>query len=174
MVLLSFSVAKENVRKGIKGMSMRLLRKRPFRVGDRLDLYWKCRTKECELLRRDPCLYERRVTLAEILTLPEEKRELLAKLDGFTDWQEMYAWFMKTHAPKAWTIFQIVCWIPNVAIMLKIVFEQNEKGEWVSHNSEDWMDWAAFANLSWGEKKKIAEAAKAVGHKVEIFERGKN
>ena len=41
MVLLGFSVLKEKLLEGSKTQTIRAPRQRPFKVGDRLEVYWK-------------------------------------------------------------------------------------------------------------------------------------
>ena len=109
MVLISFSTAKQEVKSGIKNMTIRALRKRPIKIGDTLHLYWKSRTKECEKLKEEFCVYEYKLSWDRIKLL--KKREELAKLDGFQNWNEMEKWFNKAHK-NLWggNRFQIICW----------------------------------------------------------------
>lgn len=109
MVLISFSVAKEAVWSGSKGMTIRKLRKYPVKLGDKLQLYWKSRTKECEKLKDEYCLFEVKITWGEIVSLKD--RNLLAQLDNFKDWYEMVEWFYSTHKDlNSKTKLQIICW----------------------------------------------------------------
>lgn len=55
MPLLGFTMFKDLVLSGRKCQTIRKLRKHPIKVGDRLHLYWKLRTKECEKLGEATC-----------------------------------------------------------------------------------------------------------------------
>jgi hypothetical protein len=50
MPLLGFTVLKDKLLDGSKTQTIRLPRKRPLAVGDKLYIYWKPRTKECAKL----------------------------------------------------------------------------------------------------------------------------
>ncbi len=50
MPLLGFTVLKDKLLDGSKTQTIRLPRKRPFKQGDKLYIYWKPRTKQCEKL----------------------------------------------------------------------------------------------------------------------------
>jgi hypothetical protein len=50
MPLLSFSVLKEKLLDGSKTQTIRVPRKKPLRVGDKLYIWWKSRTKQKEKL----------------------------------------------------------------------------------------------------------------------------
>jgi hypothetical protein len=55
MPLLGFTMFKEEILSGEKRQTIRKLRKIPVRKGDRLHLYWKLRTKQCEKLGEAIC-----------------------------------------------------------------------------------------------------------------------
>ena len=123
MVLISFSVAKEEVRNGIKEMTIRKLRKRPIKELDLLHLYWKSRTKECEKLKEAHCLFEKKLTWEQINAL--EYRNVLAQLDGFTDWYEMQKWFYETHGEDIYPeTFQIISWGAHTSKQLRNILEE--------------------------------------------------
>lgn len=123
MVLISFSVAKEEVREGIKEMTIRKLRKRPIKQMDLLQLYWKCRTKECEKLKEEYCLFEKKLTWGEISAL--KYRNVLAQLDCFRDWYEMVEWFYSTHEDLDQnTKLQIICWGEHTSKQLRKILEE--------------------------------------------------
>ena len=50
MPLLGFTKLKEKLLDGSKTQTIRKPRKNPLKVGDKLFIYWKLRTKECEKL----------------------------------------------------------------------------------------------------------------------------
>ena len=50
MPLLGFTKLKEKLLDGTKTQTIRKPRKHPIKVGDKLFVYWKLRTKECEKL----------------------------------------------------------------------------------------------------------------------------
>lgn len=109
MVLISFSTAKEAVQVGIKNMTIRKLRKYPIKKGDKLQLYWKSRTKECEKLKDAYCLFEAKLTWGQMTSL--KHRNVLAQLDSFKDWYELVKWFYSTHKGLDQnTKLQIICW----------------------------------------------------------------
>jgi hypothetical protein len=125
--LLSFSVAKESVLDGSKEMTIRALRKRPFKVGAKLFLYWKSRTKECEKLGEETCLFEKTLSWDKISLL--KHRNSLAQLDGFRDWYDMKSWFYETHDSPydkiQGKIFQVVCWGERIKGQLEKIFLVN-------------------------------------------------
>lgn len=126
MVLISFSVSKEEVRNGIKEMTIRKLRKRPIKQMDLLHLYWKCRTKECEKLKEEYCLFEFKLTWKQITLL--KYRGLLAQLDNFDDWYAMEQWFHETHGKDLYSeTFQIICWGKHTALQLRKILLPLEK-----------------------------------------------
>jgi hypothetical protein len=55
---------KEKVRDGSKRQTVRKLRKRPIKVGDKLILFWKQRSKLCERLKEAVCLQEFKIQLS--------------------------------------------------------------------------------------------------------------
>jgi len=57
MALLGYTIpeTKEKVRDGSKRQTIRKLRKRPIKVGERLYHYWHLRQKDCEKLRESIC-----------------------------------------------------------------------------------------------------------------------
>ena len=123
MVLISFSVSKEEVRNGIKEMTIRKLRKRPIKELDLLHLYWKSRTKECEKLKEARCLFEFKLTWKQITLL--KHRNLLAHLDNFTDWYAMEKWFHETHGEEIYSeTFQIICWGAHTSKQLRQILEE--------------------------------------------------
>lgn len=129
---LSFSDFKNEVRSGGKRQTIRLLRKKPIQVGDALYLYWKQRTKECELLRKEVCTeafmiqmqffedwldsgkpiwrVDRTLLDMSSLTLTDWQVEELAKQDGFQNALEMMRWFSKKHGDLNNKKFQIIRW----------------------------------------------------------------
>jgi len=108
MVLLGFTVLKEKLLDHTKCQTIRSPRKRPFKVGDELQIYWKLRTKNCEKLGEGRVTKVERKCLANMTNLD-------AKLDGFEDdlngnaIQKLALAFRKLH-PEAneFTEFDIV------------------------------------------------------------------
>jgi hypothetical protein len=123
MPLVSFSVAKESVLDGSKEMTIRALRKHPIKVGDKLFLYWKNRTKECEKLGEKTCLFEKALSWKKIGLV--EYRNALAQLDGFWNWRDMERWFYETHGNPRGKIFQIICWGERTKGQLEKIFGVN-------------------------------------------------
>jgi len=129
---LSFSDFKNEVRSGVKRQTIRALRKRPIRVGDTLYLYWKQRTKECELIRKEVCTESFLITMqffedwldsgkpiwrvdqtspnGTILTLMDFRVEELAQKDGFGNALEMMRWFNEKHGDLNGKTFQVIRW----------------------------------------------------------------
>ena len=76
MPLLGFSVLLDKLELGLKCQTIRLPRKRPFKVGDKLFIYWKPRTKECYKIGEGVVT---KITRKEARYLTEEE----AVKDGF-------------------------------------------------------------------------------------------
>lgn len=55
MPLIGFSVMLDKLRDGSKTQTIRKLRKQPLKVGDKLYIYWKLRTKKCKKLGEGIC-----------------------------------------------------------------------------------------------------------------------
>jgi hypothetical protein len=76
LVLLGFTVLREKLLDGTKTQTIRFPRKRPFKVGDNLQVYWKPRTKQCEKL------FDAKVTKIETKALGDVDEQDAIK-DGF-------------------------------------------------------------------------------------------
>ncbi len=132
MPSIGFKVFREKIESGEKRQTIRLMRKRPFKVGDDLYLFWNFRRKDCILLKKTVCLEAfyisfcyvpnfcgggpalridriKEKSYASRQMLPDEMDDL-AKRDGFADRLEMAAWFYKTHGELGYKIFQVVRW----------------------------------------------------------------
>ena len=121
MVSLNFTTGKDKILDGSKQMTIRALRKRPFKVGDSLQLFSGLRTKNCEKLKEETCLYERKLTWGEINC--SKYSHGLAILDGFIDYYSMADWFHETHHPLTRDReFQIVCWGEETKGKLERIF----------------------------------------------------
>jgi hypothetical protein len=102
---LSFSVFKDKIIDGSKTQTIRKPRKYPIKLGDRLQLYWQQRTKNCELLLSACCFACIQIYIypdgAKLLSFdgwePIENLDQFAIADGFNNWQEMRDWFDKAH-----------------------------------------------------------------------------
>ena len=96
------------VESGKKRQTIRAMRKRPFQEGERLYHYTGLRTKKCRKLLENNC------KLAHLIEITTDKiqvfrysiifgkieilfKDNFAQLDGFEDWPEMKAWFIKHH-----------------------------------------------------------------------------
>jgi hypothetical protein len=104
MPAISFSVFKSKIQDGSKTQTIRKPWKRPIKVGDRLYLYWKQRTAECELLLYTNCVDVTPVTIKDLgFVAGETKKDWdmtndeFAHADGFDDWAALVDWFDKTH-----------------------------------------------------------------------------
>jgi|WetSurMetagenome_2_1015567.scaffolds.fasta_scaffold71123_3 hypothetical protein len=84
MPLLSFSVLRNKLDDESKLQTIRVPRKHPIKEGDKLYIYWKCRTKETEKLG------EGLVTKVEYKNICELTNND-AKLDGFEDGDGSFA-----------------------------------------------------------------------------------
>jgi len=92
------------VETGQKRQTIRLWRKRPFQVGDRLYHYTGMRTKACRKLLESRCIEATPIMIDGVcvcidggIPLTEPKRDKLARADGFEHYAEMEAWFEATH-----------------------------------------------------------------------------
>lgn len=91
-----------------KRTTIRNMRKRPFKKGDRLILFSGLRTKKCEKLGEVRCKKVEEIEIDRIGTSPymvkvngnrinETAIHLIAKQDGFADGAAMIQWFAKNH-----------------------------------------------------------------------------
>ena len=90
MPLLGFTKLKAKLLDGTKTQTIRKPRKHPLNVGDKLFIYWKLRTKECEKLG------EAIITKIERKHLSEVTEEEAIK-DGFGSFKELYDAFVKMY-----------------------------------------------------------------------------
>ena len=125
MVSLNFTTGVEKILAGKKQMSIRVLRKRPFKVGDNLQLFTGLRTRNCKRLSEEICIFETLITWRQIRHL--KNRSLFAKLDGFENWNEMENWFNTTHNITRGTILQIVCWGQRTKKILETILKEVEE-----------------------------------------------
>jgi hypothetical protein len=107
------------VENGTKHHTIRAIRKRPFRVGDSLDMYTNVRQKNMRLLRREWCT---RIQVVEIYfreTVPPMSpmsTELVIEIDGVEltrDETESFAWadgFREEHAYRRWSYTTQMGW----------------------------------------------------------------
>ena len=102
---LSIFAFKEKVKSGAKCQAIaKKSRKNPIKAGDKLGLYWKQQSPECEKLGEANCT---RVTPIEIsknrLVLPYISGGMFNVLnafaiaDGFDDWNQLIEFFEKTY-----------------------------------------------------------------------------
>ena len=102
---LSILTFKEKVKSGVKSQLIaKKSCKNPIKVGDKLDLYWKPQSPECEKLGEATCT---RIDLIEItknrLVLPYISGGMFNVLnafaisDGFDDWNQLIEFFEETH-----------------------------------------------------------------------------
>jgi hypothetical protein len=104
MPLLSFSVFKNRLLNGSKTQTIRLPRKRPLKVGDKLFIYWKCRTKETEKLG------EGIITDIKHLHLHEITGNLVTK-DGFLNKLHLDIFFVQKYGHRAsFYLFDVITW----------------------------------------------------------------
>ena len=92
------------VESGEKRQTIRRVRKRPIKIGDRLQLYTGQRTKRCELLMTATCLSCSPVLINEHSVAVEKDgtvefwtegmaAEWFASQHGFQSWPDMREWF---------------------------------------------------------------------------------
>ena len=109
----------EKVEAGTKQQTIRGFRKYPIQVGDKLYLYTGLRSKDARKLREGECLRNRVIKISRrSITIQERLSRLsymikirfsdldtlnrFAREDGFKDWVEMKAWWLKIHG-LPWT-----------------------------------------------------------------------
>ena len=95
------------VESGEKRLTIRAMRKRPFKSGDRLYHYTGLRTKACRKLLESTCLFADRIDIIPHGTvfinnwLCDGPMKNLAVADGFRraghEWEDMLAFFERTH-----------------------------------------------------------------------------
>lgn len=130
MALLGFSMLKDALLYGNKRQTIRKLRKTPIKKGERLHLYFKLRTPQCESLGSWACtetFYIRffgtplGIQLIELVgenktvivqhTMTDDEALDLAKRDGFNSVQELFTALEKMHGPQDGSqIFQVIRW----------------------------------------------------------------
>lgn len=94
---------KEKLLDGSKTQTIRKPRKYPIKLGDRLFIYWKLRTKECEKLGEGKVTKIMRKAFCQI-------NEKDAVLDGFHGLGELIVGFREMHKPTHDTFFDIITW----------------------------------------------------------------
>ena len=97
----------EKVEAGTKRQTIRNFRLYPIQVGDKLYLYTGLRTKHTRKLLESVCLRNRviritrrSITIQDMATIKFSdtfKLNRFAREDGFKDWAEMKAWWLKVH-----------------------------------------------------------------------------
>ena len=121
MVSISFTVFKDKILDGSKRQTIRPLRKRPFKVGDKLQLYWHQRQKDCELLREETCKETFLIAFKGNVVIRIKEPQLntvlgflewvdLAKRDGFQGISELMMWFQFQYPRLDSMTFQVVRW----------------------------------------------------------------
>jgi len=134
MPTIGFTVFKDKILSGVKRQTIRLLRKRPIKVGEKLYLFWHLRRKDCVKLGEAVCtetffinvLYDEnfldsgepvfRIDVHQephsfgFQTLTESQADDLAKRDGFNNALEMLRWFSEKHGDLDGLIFQVIRW----------------------------------------------------------------
>lgn len=112
MPALNFSVFREKIENGSKRQTIRLPRKRPIKVGDKLYLYWKMRTKSCRPIlvksKTEPpiCTVSYSLTWSEIW----DHADYMARLDGFDSRATFLAFFEQHYHPEPDTLFDVIRW----------------------------------------------------------------
>lgn len=128
MTLIGFSVFKEKILSGAKRQTIRPLRKKPIKVGEKLYLYWHLRRKTCEKIGEAICseiffIRWRKPGITEYLdlitldanyqplrVLSKLEMDEIARKDGFKDFPEMVCWFKKRYHFLPCMAFQVIRW----------------------------------------------------------------
>jgi len=109
MPLIGFTVFKDKILSGEKRQTIRPMRKYPIKMGDRLYLYWKLRTKQCEKLGEAICteVFDIRFNARQgtdsfifyTTMVPYSQRQIteLAQMDGFNNSLELLHWFLDNY-----------------------------------------------------------------------------
>lgn len=101
MPLLGFTKLKEKLLDGTKTQTIRKPRKHPIEVGDKLYIYWKLRTKQCQKLGE---AIVTKVVMKALCKLNEED----AILDGFNNLHELIVALEEMHKPWHDTLFDVI------------------------------------------------------------------
>ena len=102
MPLLGFTKLKDKLLDGSKTQTIRKPRKHPIKVGDKLYIYWKLRTKECEKLGE---AIATKIVRKPFYALSEED----AVLDGFNDHSGLMSALDKMHhRPSMFALFDVI------------------------------------------------------------------
>ena len=105
MPILGFTVFKDKILDGEKCQTIRKARKVPIKVGGMLYIYWKLRTKQCEMLRVVKCTEVLRLKFSDFCD-----DEDIARKDGFENATQMKEWFVKRYNPRPDDLFDIIRW----------------------------------------------------------------
>jgi len=90
MVSVGFTVCRDKILRGEKQTTIREPRKREWKDGDILNLFWGLRTEFCYRLFDVPLERIERIKLNDLT-------EEIALADGFTSLDECLSWFKNTH-----------------------------------------------------------------------------
>ena len=113
MPAISFKVFREKLENGTKRQTIRLARKRPIVVGDKLYLYWHQRQKDCRpILVNGESVVRCNATarLNWLLLSHPLMAEFEALRDGFDSAKAFLAFFEEHYHPQPETLFDIVRW----------------------------------------------------------------
>ena len=110
MPAISFKMFREKLENGTKRQTIRLARKRPIVVGDKLYLYWHQRQKDCRpiLVNGESvviCTDSFRVSWSHVAY-----SGYMARLDGYEDVQDFRSFFESHYHPKPDTLFDVIRW----------------------------------------------------------------
>ena len=110
---------KDKIVSGEKRQTIRAKRKYPIKVNDKLQFYTGLRTKYCEKIMDDMIcreIHEIEITKNKIVRINDylidcDQKEIIAKADGFNNFDEMYNWFCKNHNLENKNFHgNIICW----------------------------------------------------------------
>jgi hypothetical protein len=107
-----------------KRQTIRAERRRHARPGERVQLFFAMRTKQCQFLGEPRCVgvwpihltFNRPQALIERMPSPEGAAELdaFARRDGFGDWADLAAFWAERHGRTVASSFQglLIIWLP--------------------------------------------------------------
>lgn len=103
MPLLGFTKLQSKLYDGSKTQTIRRPRKHPIKVGNKLFIYWKLRTKECHRIGTGVVI---RIVRKPFHAFTEED----AILDGFNSLPELRAALKEMYNAFEMTLFDIITW----------------------------------------------------------------
>jgi uncharacterized protein YqfB (UPF0267 family) len=103
--IISFMVLEESILLGTKAQTIRKPRKRPFKVDEKVQVWWKQRSQIGHKL------FDAVITSIEDVYIETITKEQ-AVADGFNDVRECKKWFKKTHGDRWDEVFKLIKFKP--------------------------------------------------------------